>query len=192
MPNERWQLPAGATRLFVLAALAATTSLWAAVAKGRFDGGRADVLRRETDMPRLRQEAERILTLRAELGPEATAAVATPGDGQAPAAALVPFLERAENDARIPKEAGLRIYPRTPKPTAGRPGLFEQETTVEFNQVSVRALVQFLAAAEKQFRALEVREITMNPLPNNQAWSVQVLLVLPVSGPPSGPPSGAP
>jgi len=191
MGNERWQLPAGATRLFVLVALAATASLWAAVTKARFDGGRADVLRRETDIPRLRQEAERILTLRAELGPEATAAEAAPGDGQAPAAALVPFLERAAVDARIPKEA-VRIYPRTPKPMAGRPGLLEQETNVELNQVSVRALVQFLAAAEKQFRALEVREIKMNPLPNNQAWSVQVLLVLPVSGPPSGPPSATP
>jgi hypothetical protein len=75
---------------------------------------------------------------------------------------------------------------------AGRPGLLEQETNVELNQVSVPALVQFLAAAEKQFRALEVREITMNPLPDNQAWSVQVLLVLPVSGPPSATPSATP
>jgi len=192
MASERWRLPAGSTPLLVLGALAVVSSLWAAIAKARFDGARADVIRRETDMPRLRQEAERILTLRAELGPEATAAEAAPGGAQPSAAALVPFLERAEKDARIPKEAGLRIYPRTPKPVVSRPGLFEQETSVEFNQVSVRALVQFLAAAERQFRALEVREITMNPLPNSQAWSVQVLLVLPVSGPPSAPLSATP
>jgi hypothetical protein len=182
MENERWRLPAAPAMLLALVALALVSSLWAVVAKARFDGGRADVLRREKDVPHLRQEAERILTLRAELGPEATTVEGSPGP------ALIPFLERAASDAHIPKEAELRIDPRTPKPVVGRPGLLEQETSIALKQVSVQALVEFLTAVGRQFRALEVREIAMNPLAESQAWSAQVLLVLPVSGPPSATP----
>jgi hypothetical protein len=182
METERWHLPAGATRLLVLAALAATASLWAAVAKASFDAARADVLRRQEDMPRVREEAERILTLRAELGTGAAPAQNSPG------AQLIPFLERAAEQAHIPKEAELRIDPRSPKPIVGRPGLFEQETNVELKQVSIRALVQFLAAAQKQFGALEIREMVLDLLPGEQAWSAQVLLMVPVSGPPSATP----
>jgi hypothetical protein len=182
METERWRLATGASRLVVLAALAVVVSLWAAVAKARFDAGRDDVLRREKDMPRVRETAERILTLRVELGTDVTPTQGSPGP------ALIPFLERAAAEAHIPKEAELRIDPRSPKPVVGRPGLPEQEVNIELKQVGIRALVEFLVAAEKQFRALEIREVVLDPLPGDQAWSAQVLLVVPASSAPSATP----
>ncbi len=182
MTAEGWRLPKESTWFLVLMGLAVVSSLWAALSWGRFGRERADVVRREEDVPRVREQVERLLALRAQVGD-----TSRPADGS-PGPELIPFLESAARRAGIPKQAALRIDPRNPKPVPARPGLLEQETSVELSPVSIRGLVQFLAAAEKQFPALEIREIVLNPLTDEAGWEARVLLVVALSASTGSPP----
>lgn len=160
-----------ATWLLVLAGLALVSTLWSAVSYGRLRRTWVRVERREAEVPRLRRQAERLLALRAQLGQ-----TGRPGPG-ASGPELIPLLESTAIRTGISREV-LSIRPEDPKPLPTRPDLLEQATYVELKRVQVRALVQFLVSAERALPALEVRELTLTPLPEDRQWSARVLLVV--------------
>lgn len=167
MANEPTKPRVRSRGLVAAAVIALLATACAVVAWQRFDGVLASVERREEGLPQATRLANRLVALRTEFGD--SPAGKTPGRTD-----LIPYLESAAARAGIVKES-VSINVEPPRAVAGRPDLQEQETAVDLKSVSPQALVLFLAAAEKDWPALTVREIVLSPTGKGD-WTANVRL----------------
>jgi hypothetical protein len=145
-----------ASKGLLLLGLATASSVWLLLSWASLGSARAAASRDQEKLVRIFELAERLVAHRAQVGERVP--VIAPSTRED----LIPFLESGAVRVGIPKEA-LSINTQNPKPVPGRPGLVEQETRIGVEPVSAARLVQFLVSLERDFPAIEIREILLSP-----------------------------